>query len=70
MQSNKFLLKYIVGKQMTSNTFLFNQIVQNDHETESYIYFVMRKSALFQSKQFIKINNLDSEYSSSSLNQI
>ena len=25
---------------------------------------------LFQSKQFIKINNLDSEYSSSSLNQI
>ena len=30
------------GKQITANTFLFNQIVQNDHGTESYIYFVMR----------------------------
>ena len=25
------------AKQITANTFLFNQIVQNDHETESNI---------------------------------
>ena len=30
------------AKQITANTFLFNGIVQNDHDTDSYIYFAKR----------------------------